>query len=190
MKIWEMSVNDQSTQVTTAIRWSIDELETYDGRTKANSWQQIELVRPRGYKGKKLTDIIHFAPGSRFVLSERAVDNLYALIEDDVELLPVSVEGQPYWFMYVTTVLDCIDYDKSSYRTHLSGGISWFDALWFHKPIIIGHNLFKLKDRPTGFIYTSDAFKERASRIDPVGPSFILVWNSNNNEAIELPPFR
>lgn len=111
----------------------------------------------------------------------------YDLIENDAELLPLDVEGKKYWLMYVTSMLACVDYEASEFQVYPDGRIGSYDALSFIPDAVEGHNLFKLSDRPFGFVYTSNAFKERAESIDAIGSRFVLVWDSSRSKPIELP---
>lgn len=46
-----------------------------------------------------------------------------------------------------------------------------------------GHNIFRLLDRPKGFSFVSDAFKERVEECGITGCDFHLVWDSESEEA-------
>lgn len=187
--VWEMLSKKGSVQIgpKNVVDYDIDDM--LDGRPLSGSWERLECSRPRGFRSKQITDVVQFAPGIHFALSERAVDGLYDLIENDAELLPLDVEGKKYWLMYVTSMLACVDYEASEFQVYPDGRIGSYDALSFIPDAVEGHNLFKLSDRPFGFVYTSNAFKERAESIDAIGSRFVLVWDSSRSKPIELPLF-
>lgn len=191
MRVWEMRSNDNAEARITPIEsdreWDVDYDNTFDGRPKLGSWEPWSLKKAYGSKRLPLGEISCFVPGDQFVLSEYAVDALYDLIEGDVELLPMRFEGEMRWLMYVTAVLDCVDYERSEYSVLPSGRVLCFDAVMLNEDGIGGHNVFKLKDSPCGFVLVSDAFRGRAMEVDPKGPEFFLVWDSARKDPIRLP---
>lgn len=189
MRIYQIALVDSVAQLIPDEDWDLDYRKTFDGRSKAPTWEPVELVRAWGSKTKRIAEMTDFARVGLFVLSERAVEELYDLIKDDVELLPVMVEGKKRWVMYVTSVLDCLDYEKSEFSLFSDGSVLSFDALMFKEDVIKGHNVFRHRERPTGFIYTSEEFMRRVKSIDPDGTKFVLVWDSERETPIDLPMF-
>lgn len=187
--VWEMLSSRGSAQIgpEDVADCCVDDL--LDGRSLINSWKMLKCSRPKGFRSKRIADVVQFAPGIHYALSKKAVEELYDLIENDVELLPLDVEGAEYWLMYVVSVLDCIDYEASKIKIHPDGKIARFDALSFIPDVVTGHTLFKISDRPFGFVYSSDAFKKRVESIDAIGARFVLAWDSSRSEPIELPLF-
>lgn len=189
MLIYQMALVDSVATLVSAEGWILDYCKTFDGRPKLPTWEPVELVRAEDSKTKRIAEVTDLALVGLYVLSKKAVEELYDLIKDDVELLPVVVEGEERWVMYVTSVLDCLDYEKSEYTLFSDGSVLSFDGLMFKKDVIAGHNVFRHRDRPRGFIYTSEEFMERVKSIDPDGTKFALVWDSERKTPIDLPMF-
>lgn len=189
MRIWEMLTADKATLVVPVENCDHVEKMIVQGGSLFHLWDVLELHRPRGYKSKKLTNVVEFAVKADFILSLKGVDAVYDLVNGDAEFLPVRVEGKEYWYMHVTSVLDCIDYQRSEYRVYSDGRISSFYGLWFREDVIKGHNVFKIKDRPYGSPYVSEAFKKQLDSLDDAGLRFVLVWDSDLSEPIRMNPF-
>lgn len=186
MLIWEMGVRKGAAQVgpSNVADYRID--QELDGTPHIDSWHQLSCTRPKGFRSKKLTDVVQFAPGIHYALSKRGVEALYDLIKDDAELLPIKVDDRDYWLMHVTTILDCVDYERSEFQLFPDGRIASFDAVSFKPRQIAGHNVFKTSDSPLDFLYTSNVFKERVESIDKIGPYFMLAWDSERSKPIEI----
>ncbi len=189
MLVYQIALVDSVATLVSAEDWGLEYCNTFDGRSKIAAWEPIELVRAWGSKTKRIAEMADLALVGLYVLSKNAVEELYDLIKNDVELLPVMVEGEERWVMYVTSVLDCLDYEKSEYKQFSDGSVLSFDALMFKEDAIAGHNVFRHRERPRGFIYASEAFMKRVKSIDPNGTKFVLVWDSNREAPIELPMF-
>lgn len=189
MRIYQIALVDSVATLVAAEDWNLGYCKTFDGRSKAPTWEPVELVRAWGSKTKRIAEMTDFALVGLFVLSERAVEELYDLIKDDVELLPVTVEGKKRWVMYVTSVLDCVDYERSDCSYYPDGRVLTFRSLMFKEDVIAGHNVFRHRERPRGFIYASEEFMKRAKSLDPDGTKFVLVWDSERKTPIDLPMF-
>lgn len=189
MLIYQISLNDSVATLVSAEGWSLDYCKTFDGRPKLPTWEPVELVRAQDSKTKRIAEVTDLALVGLYVLSKKAVEELYDLIKDDVELLPVVVEGEERWVMYVTSVLDCVDYERSDCSYYPDGRVLTFRSLMFKEDVIAGHNVFRHRERPTGFIYTSEEFMRRVKSLDPDGTKFVLVWDSEREMPIDLPIF-
>lgn len=189
MRIYQIALVDSVAQLIPDEDWDLDYRKTFDGRSKAPTWEPVGLVRAWGSRTKRIAEMTDLARVGLFVLSKKAVEELYDLIKDDVELLPVIVEGEERWVMYVTSVLDCVDYQRSDCSYYPDGRVLTFRSLMFKKDVIAGHNVFRHRERPTGFIYTSEEFMKRVKSIDPDGTKFVLVWDSERETPIDLPMF-
>jgi hypothetical protein len=91
---------------------------------------EVDLfVKTRG----EPVDALYFI-GLGPALSER-LRQVFALVDDDVEWVPLGVNGERFWFMRVVTVLDALDVERSEMRV-VPGGTSshivrpvWRDGL-------------------------------------------------------------
>lgn len=116
-----------------------------------------------------------FAPGPDLVLTKFAVQQLYKIINKDVELLPVDFNGTELWIMYVTTVLDCVDYSRSQPVFLSTGKLSYFEKLFFKRNVIGEHVLFKIQEKPNSYTYCTDAFKNAVEECFQNGPNFKFI---------------
>lgn len=179
MKIWRIASCDDNTMLVPVNRWKLDEVKAFDGRSKLETWRVTEVDNQVGTHRKRFPEIVSFAPGPCCALTERAVEYLYDIIVDDVELLPVSYHGLPLWLMYITTVLNCVNLNDSEVVYHSSGKVSYFKKLVFRQEVIGAHNLFKIKQTPSGFSYASTIFKNSVEAIDKRALIFRLVYDSD-----------
>ncbi len=187
MRIWEMRAAEGSMLFRPFADLSLDCIQTFDGRPKLDGWEEMELVEDVGDEGKPLPAIAGVAPLSLFALNGAAVEALRDLLSDDVDLLPAAFQGESYWIMYVRSVLDCVDYERSGFTVFPNGRIAMFDSFFFRKEAVGSRSIFKIKDRPRGFCFVSEAFRERALEIAPEDLKFILVWDSELKHPIDLP---
>ena len=110
MKVWKLyfELNKYDSLVPESI--TLDELQSFDGRRKKDSWRPLSLERMEPGKKLELSD----APGYNLIIfSKKALNTLSPLIQDSIEELEVLFEEGEYYAINVTTVLDVIDYSKS-----------------------------------------------------------------------------
>lgn len=159
--------------------WHLREALTFDGRAKRKDWNTIEVVDQLGTFRKRQAQIMTFAPGPTCILTEKAVELLYETIVNDTELLPVTYKGQTLWLMYVTTVLDCVNFEKSTVVYTLNGKVSHFKRIVFDEHIINNHTLFLIKQTAIGPTYATAQFKDQVEALDANALKFKLVFNSD-----------
>jgi len=112
------------------------------------------------------------------ILSEKALKQLVALIQDEVEILPTIFDEGNFFIINILGVLDCIDYDKSEYKTFSSGRIMRFEKFEFIEKAIQNKHIFRLKDLPLSYPYVSDQFKNIVEKNNLQGFKFELVWSN------------
>jgi hypothetical protein len=112
------------------------------------------------------------------VLSDRALTVLSPLIRTFSEILPIFVEKEKFYLLNVTTVLDCIDYDNSRFKTFPdSKKIMRFISYSFLPDLIRGIHIFKISDEPKCNPFVSDEFRDAVIANKLTGFHFEEVWN-------------
>lgn len=166
--------------------WSLDYSRTFDGCSHLINWVRPRIiVREYGTQQEELCDSPRFPFSLPFLLSDRGVRVLFDVIEHDAELLPVDCDLGEYWLVNVTTVLDCIDIERSRYETFASGKIMFFREYWLKDDVMEGHDIFVMEGQRRIGPFVSDAFKERVEECGITGFSFNLVWDSSLGHTIE-----
>lgn len=153
-----------------------DEFQTFDGRSKMREWVPLSVVRMEPEKALPMSD----APGiSLLILSKSALDTVRSLIGGDAEILPLVSDKGEFYIINTTTVLNCVDYEKSMYKKFSDGKrIMRFEKYILKEDIIRGHNVFIIPDEIRRRPLVSDAFREAILNADLKGIQFELVWDS------------
>ena len=185
VKIWKLGNTDGTGLLLPEAKWTYDMFMSFDGRSHLVGWSAPKLVICEDEPYGDIGDAPSFPHLLPLLLSARGVDLLSDLIADDIELLPVRCDVGDYWFVNVTTVLDCINIEKSSYETFRSGEIMRFCEYWLKDEVMEGHNIFLSSEEKRAAIFVSDAFKERVEECGITGFSFNLVWDSSLGHTIE-----
>lgn len=178
MNVWKLEFLVDDFDVFMTNDWSIDDIRTYDGRHHAESWVPVKVRRLAPRKLLELGD----APGFYShipVFSERAVEQLQSLIGDTVELLPIGFKKETFYAVNVLSVLDCMDYEKSIYKTFSDGRIMRFIKYEFIREKVEGQHIFKLVDLSLSYAYVSDEFKSIVESNGLQGFRFECVWSDN-----------
>ena len=133
-----------------------DFYQMFDGRSLKDVWKNSKVEVYEEDKGLLFGDAFGF---NIPVLNKKALNVLYPLIKNDVELLPLSLNDDLLHGINVTTVLDAIDYDLSEYLTFMDGKrIMYFKKFFFKVDKIKNYNIFKIKDLRRGYVFVSDSF--------------------------------
>lgn len=185
MKIWKLGHIDGIGLLLPEIPWTYDISMSFDGRSHLAAWSTPKLVIYEDEPYDGIGDAPSFQHLLPLLLSAQGVDCLADLIANDVELLPVQCDIGDYWFVNVTTVLDCIDIEKSRYETFRSGRIMRFCEYWLKDEVMEGHHIFLPSEEKGTVIFVSDAFKERVEECGITGFSFNLIWDSSLGHTIE-----
>ena len=176
MKIWQLNFEvDLYDNLVPVPKLSVEELQTFDGRSHLSHWSPLHLARMEPEKGLPLSD----APGFVFpVFSHRALDCLKPLIEPNIEILPLDFDGGNYFGINVTTVLDAVDYEKSIYKTFRDGKrIMSFKKYSFIPSVVDGVPIFKITDEKVRYAFVSDAFRDIVEKNKLTGFLFRQVWD-------------
>ena len=179
MKIWVLNFElDEYDNLTTVHHMGLEETRSYDGRSKKRGWRPLAVRRMDPEKGLELSNTPGFDSHIP-VFDDEALRVLLPLIKKDVEVLPLAFSERNFYAINITTVLDCIDYDKSQYKEFPnSNRIMRFIKYSFITNCIKNKNIFKIIDEPLGRPFVSDEFKDLVTSSGLTGFKFKLAWNS------------
>lgn len=141
--------------LTPTIKTDYDFDQSFDGISKLNSWTPLEIKRIHSDSHAGLLDAPYFYLFP--VFSKKAMDCLYPIIKDDIEILPLVFEGNTgvYFGINVIKVLDVIDYETSEFvKFNNSNKILAFQK-YSLKNEKIENNIFKIIDEPRGSAFVS-----------------------------------
>lgn len=180
MNIWKLGFEvDRYDNLTAEPEMGIEELQSFDGRSKKDQWIPRTFVKLEPEKKLPLSN----APGFLAhipIFDKKSVDLLNGYLKDAVEILPIQSKDGEFYIINVINVLDCIDYEKSMYRTFPnSDRIMAFQSYAFKEEMLQGVNIFKIKDEPRRSAFITDDFRNCVLENKLVGFKFQLVWNGN-----------
>ena len=178
MKVWELKfkLNDY-VNLWPIWEMEVTELQTFDGRSKIDSWKTMKAERIQSTKSRPLPNATHF-----YVLipafDKKALEALRDLMEGAVEILPIEFEGTLWHGIYVTKVLDAIDHEKAIAKILSTGRILRFEKYAFMAETVQGNHIFKIADTPLFCEFVTEEFKNLVEGASLVGFDFQLVWDS------------
>lgn len=178
MKIWKLSSDVQNYDAVKPVDgYNHSFVLTFNGASKADTWTPLQVKRVYPKQNLPLGDCPNFF---MTVFSQRAVDALYPLIQNDAELLPLDFDEQKLYGINVTSVLNVLDYEKSDYiKFDNSDRIMVIEKYVFGKSDeLLRHDIFKLIDEPVCHPFVTDRFKRIVEKAHLEGFAFELVWDS------------
>lgn len=93
------------------------------------------------------------------VWSAEARSVLEPLIATDVEFVELPVGGTTAHAVNVLRIVDCIDYDKAEVERYKSSGrLMRFRRYAFVERRLADIHIFKIPEKPTGYVFVSDEF--------------------------------
>lgn len=176
MKIWHLKTKANDFE---NLGWddsvSIDEIRSYDGRSKKENWKPVRVKRLYDRNYSNTPSLSSHVP----VFDKVAVNTMKSLISKSVEILPLLCEDGEFFAINVINVIDCIDYDNSSYEMYDHGKrIMCFNKYAFIEEKVKGKHIFKIIDEPRRSPFVSDEFKKLVEESNLTGFKFVLVWDS------------
>ena len=178
-KIWGIdAVAERYDSLRPENGYTYEEMMSFDGRSHKNDWtcRKVEPnINPK--KNPKFGDRSECM--GVLVFSQKAIEKLYDLIKDDVEILPLECDYGEFSLINVTTVLDAIDHENSKYE-YIEGTnkIMYFEKYAFLEDVVKGHDIFKITDRRTSHVFVSDRFAQTVEQSKLKGFRFELAWDS------------
>lgn len=178
MKVWKMwRINHKYDDLVRTEGYTVDEMYLYDGRSHKEGWIPKKVKRMQPANKRLLGDLSWCTTAP--VFSEEAIEKLWSLIKNDVEVLPLDFEERKFSLINVTTVLDAIDYKNAKFeRFESSNRIMCFDKFAFREDVIASYNIFKIVDMPRSYVFVTDNFVSAVKKNRLKGFSFDLVWDS------------
>lgn len=181
MKIWKLGRDVDNFE---SLAWGNDEydidlnyIQSFNGVSKEKNWIPLQLKRMGADAEFSNT------PGLSAhipVFDKKTVDIMKDYLIGNAEILPIFCEDKEFFAINVTSVLDCIDYDTSEYKTFRDGiRIMRFTKYAFLKDKIENVHIFKIKDEPLRSPFVSDAFRQKILDSNLIGFKFELVWDSD-----------
>ena len=180
MKIWQLSFDVENFDMVKPLyEYSVNVLQSFDGRSHTSDWTTLEVTKIEK-SDLPMGDAHNFTFFP--IVSKNALDILFPLISESVEILPVDFSGTVFYGLNVITVLDAIDYAKSEYKTFRDGKrIMAFQKYCFKSDVVKNVHIFKITDEKTRRAFVSEQFKRKVEETNLTGFCFKLVWDSNEN---------
>lgn len=179
MKIWKLySKADDYENVTYIEKLSVDELQSFDGRSKIANWKPLGLKAI--YGDRDYADITHYVAGIPIV-KPKVIEVTKDLINNQVEVLSTLCADCELYLLNITNRIDVVDYSKSQVKYFPDGKrVLRFIKLAFIEEKVRGNHIFKLIEKRGG-IYVSDEFRQRIIDNRLIGFEFELVWDSEES---------
>ncbi|MBZ4330312.1 hypothetical protein K8556_05770 [Corallococcus sp. AS-1-12] len=126
------------------------------------------------------------------IVSEAVANVFRALAPGDVQLFPMSIEGEadPFFVVNATKVVDAIDearcrevhhYDEGTHPPEFEGEYNWIYGLRIDPAKTEGAQVFRLKKLKVAFIVSEDV-KNALEAVGNLGVSFERVTGSASND--------
>ncbi|MBN8465385.1 hypothetical protein JYJ95_02605 [Corallococcus exiguus] len=152
-----------------------------DGRLLSDPGPLKTQISHPGIRRTFVFSVIEKAP----IVSEAVATVFRTLAPGDVQLFPVSIEGEadPFFVVNATKVIDCIDearcrevhhYDADDPSPDYPGEYNWIYGLRIDPSKTEGAHVFRLKKFKTAFIVSEDV-KNALEAVGNLGVSFERV---------------
>ncbi|MFZ3080713.1 MAG: DUF1629 domain-containing protein [Bellilinea sp.] len=140
----------------------------YLSESKDLSPSQRALLR----KGKLPKGDFPSLYGVHVVFNEKAIDALWPLIQNNVQVIPLQCEEERLFLIHVTKFVDGLDLEHSDFKWMIENKvISRVNHYAFHEEKLKEVNIFKIPVQ-IGWTFFSDTFKEAVAAHDLAG----LLW--------------
>lgn len=178
MKIWHL---DCEVNEFENLGWigevDLELINSFDGRSKVENWEPISLKRMYDRPFSNTPGLTSNIP----IFDKKAVEVIKELIKEQAEILPVNYNDGEFYIINVLGTVDCVNYDKSKYKTFRDGvRIMRFEKYEFIEEIVVGKHIFRLKDEPLKRPFVSDEFRNKIVESGLTGFIFDLVWDSES----------
>lgn len=158
-----------------------------DGRVLPDLGPIKTQISHPGTRRAFVFSVIEKAP----IVSEAVANVFRTLAPDEVQFLPVSIDGEsePYFIVNVTKVVDCIDearcqevqhYPEGSFPEY-AGEYRWIYGLRIDPAKTEGARVFRLKKFKTALIVSED-IKVTLERVGNLGVSFERVTGARGGQ--------
>jgi len=169
------------------------------GSSMKETWQPPQMVIEG--KRRRIRDFVSWSAQAP-VISEKTKRALEPLIRNDAEILPLGLlKGMPYYSINVTTLVNCLDYERSDVVFSADGSerIMSINRAFFRDNCIPPVPIFKLSNYP-GDVYVTHPFVDAvlannlkgAEFADPRVSPFAAILHGHTENVVEgvlgLPP--
>lgn len=180
MKIWILDCDvDNYENLTWKNEIDINYIQSFDGTEKMEEWNPMQVKRMYNREFSNTPGLSPHIP----VFDEKVISVLSDLLIGNAEILPLDCEDGVFYIINVINVSDCIDYEKSKYKTFRDGKrIMRFTKYVFDEKKIEGMSLFKIKDELLKRPFVSEEFRKRVVDNNLTGFKFELAWDSEHEK--------
>jgi hypothetical protein len=143
-------------------------------------------VRWQRYDGKQRLrrgDFLHIITGT-LVAAPKTMLNVSAFFEAAGEVLPLPFEEITYSLLHITQCVDCLDEERSTWRSTPEGIRFGLEEYVFHPESLGASSLFKIPQQPRGSLLTfertrqpCEEFKAYVEAEGLTGLEFYLLWS-------------
>lgn len=179
MKIYKLEFDSNNYESFNVIKdGNIDFPHLFNGESILANWTPFELTRC--YGNRKMPDAANLCIP---LLFKKALDSIFPLIKNDVEVLPFSFEGETLFGINVLSVLDSLDRERSDLVMFPnSQKILDIKKYAFYDEVVRGKNIFKISDKKYGYIFVSEAFYKAIEENGLEGFDLRLVYESSDED--------
>lgn len=182
MKIWilDRDVNNYAS-LKFVSGFDLDLVLSFRGEAKKDNWTSPKFVRINNLPFGNTTGLLSYTP----FFDDEAVKELDCFLEGNAELLPLNCPEGNFYVVNVTKVLDCLNLERSEYKSFSDGRIMRMIKYVFYEGIVRDIDVFKVKGLEGRDVFVSDKFKNKVEESQLTGFKFTLVWDS---ELVEIAP--
>ncbi len=179
MKIWEIgAIEERYDGLKPKDDYTYEEMMSFDGRSHKEDWicrKVVPNVNPK--KNPKFGD--RSSCMGVLVFSEKAIEKLYDVMKDDIEILALDCDYGTFSLINVTTVLEALDHENSKMDFFEgTNQIMYIEKYAFFEDRIKGHNIFRIIEQKASRIFVTDKFVQTVKQNKLKGFRFSLVWDS------------
>lgn len=182
MKIWSLEEDVNVYEHITLLDGSNDKWiefgDMFNNKSLKDIWKPLKVRLIEHGNKLKRGDMPYLSPGKP-VFTERAINILRELLDENVEFLPLDYTLQKLVLLNVTNRIDAIDYEKADIKFMPDGKrILRFKKYAFIERKIINQHIFKIVEQPRADVFVSDEFRNKVIESGLEGFKFIEVWDS------------
>ncbi|HEX2207713.1 MAG TPA: DUF1629 domain-containing protein [Longimicrobium sp.] len=179
MRIFELRPDVEGYRWLTLVRESdFNVLSDLDGSPVSTDWVALtaEWIDDDLNAGKPKSDFPTL--GATPVFSQRAVDELFDVLVENGELLPLSVDDGTYYVYNTTRIIDALDEERSSVVRFSTGEVMRIAKYVFRDDAAF-LPIFRLPQSRVK-VFVTGPFVDRVKASALTGFDFRLVWDGPN----------
>jgi len=142
-----------------------------DGTRLLNSWEVPDAEFSRSQPGAEVVNFPFFKYGA-LLCDGAAWGVLRPHVKDEVEVLPVNVEGYDYRLLNPVRVIDCLNKQVCKFSYFTTGKVKSIDNYAFYLEKLHGTYLFKTPELSATRMYATDLFRDLVLAHDLKGLEF------------------